>query len=160
MITIAVFDNDPSNRENIRDLIVKFSVQNQTDLDVLWFFERFDNERIHKVAQSIHVALISLDLRESRRIARLLYRYNEDCRIVFYSSALQELEPLLCFRPRAFFVTSEESMGLYQKMDDIIAEIKCNNHFFCHESKRGILLIPLSTILYFQSDLKYVNIVV
>lgn len=159
MITIAVFDSDPANRETVRKTLVSYTMRQFTDIDVLWFFDGFETERIKKYAPLIHIALISLDFKESFQISKNLYRYNEDCRIVFYSAAANDLEPLLRFRPRAYHRTPEKESVLFDKLNEIVSEIKYSSGIFCHENKREILLIPLKSIVYFQSDLKYINIV-
>ena len=158
MIKLAVFDNDPANRAAIKNAIVKYTMQSLTDFDVFWFFENLDESRIKKYSSAIHIALISLNIRESAKIGKTIYQNNEDCRIVFYSSDPNELEPLLRVRPRGYYKTSDGENSLFGKIDDIVSEIKLSSNYFCHENKREIILIPTRQILYFQSDLKYVNI--
>lgn len=158
MITIAVFDSDPLNQNEIKKIIIDYSVQRHVDLDILWFSDNFSKDSIKKYARSIQIAFISLDFDESEKVSEVLYYCNEDCRIIFYSGTSNELEPLLRFRPRAYYYTNEEDKSLFEVIDDIFSELKNSSCYYYHENKREILLIPLRKIMYFQSDLKYVNI--
>lgn len=158
MITIAVFDSDSSNREKIKRTFLNYTMRFQTDIDVLWFFDKFDQNKIKKYASTIHIAFISLDVKEGEDAGNIIYRCNEDCRIVFYSAGAKDLEPLLRFRPRSFYTLAEDDARVYQKVDDILSEIKRSHRYFCYENKRKLLWIPLKSIVYLQSDLKYVNI--
>ena len=158
MIKLAVFDCNRSNREELKEIIVKYTVKSSTEFDVLWFFENITADKITKYSPSFQIALISLDMKESQKIGELIYHSNEDCRIVFYSAAPKELEPLLRVRPRGYYNKNENENCLFLKIDDIVTEIKHSNKLFCYENRTRIIIIPYRNILYFQSDLKYVNI--
>lgn len=159
MLTFAVFDNAPANRAAIKDIVVRYTMRSLTDIDVLWFPERVDTEKLKQYAPGIHIALVSLDIRESAAIGKAIYQCNEDCRIIFYSAEARELEPFLCVRPRGYYRIAKKESCLYEMLDSVVSELKNSSACFCHETRRDVFLLPLRQILYFQSDLKHVNIV-
>lgn len=154
MIRIAVFDSDPDRRAAIKRSVSAFTIQNSVDLDVFWFTQ---SAKVDKYASLIHIALISLDDAEGSATGRRLYGLNEDCRIVYYSASKRELIPLLSVRPRGF-CSPEVGGDLMKYIGDIVGELKKSSGFFYHETRRELYLLPYRSILYFQSDLKYVNI--
>lgn len=158
MIKAAVFDNNVENRNSLKQTIIKYTAQRNIDIDVFWFFEDFGAEKIKKYAPSFNIAFISTDVDDKYRISRTIYEINEDCRIVYYSVFETDLEPMLRVRTRAFHLSSRGETVLMQILDDIINEIKTSRNIFYYETRREILVIPYSNILYFQSDLKYIII--
>lgn len=158
MIRIAVFDSSSANRENIKTCISKYTIQNNSDFDVYWFYSEAEPGKVEKYAPLIHIALISLDYANGPEIGKLLYQLNEDCRIVYYSDEMRQLDQLLCVRPRGFYRMDSSEHYLTESLGDIIDELKKSNNYFYYETRRELFILPLRSILYFQSDLKYVNI--
>lgn len=158
MIRIAVFDNKETNREAIKQIIAKYTAQQNIDFDVLWFFEDINKDKIEKYISSVNISLISLDLEHNGDISQIVYDNNEDCRILYYSSFVRDLEPLLCVRPRGFHLMSRGEAAFVESLDDIVTEVRKSKNNFYHETRKDIFVIPLKSIIYFQSDLKYVII--
>lgn len=158
MIQTAVFDNNVENRSSLKRTIVKYTTQRNIDFDVFWFYEDFRTEKIKKFASFLNIAFISTELDEEYQISRAIYETNEDCRIVYYSSKAIDLEPMLSVRTRAFHLSARGETALIQILDEIIYELKKNKNNFYYETRREIFVIPHRSILYFQSDLKYVII--
>lgn len=158
MIQAAVFDNSIENRSILKQTIIRYTVNRNIDFDVLWFFEDFSTEKIKKFTSMLNIALISADLDTECQISRAVYESNEDCRIIYYSSSVKDLEPMLCVRTRGFHLTGKGEAALTQIFDDIIEELKDSTNNFYYSSRREIFVIPMRSIIYFQSDLKYVII--
>lgn len=159
MLRIAVFDTDPSGRETIKQNILKYTVKCSTDIDVYWFFDRIEKEKIIKYIPLVHIAFISCDIKLNNEIGRLIYRVNEDCRIVYYTHEMREnIADLLCVRPRGFFNTFKNEEAIFECVDGIIEELKNSSNYFYYENRREVILVPMRGVLYFQSNLKYVII--
>ncbi|MBR1763039.1 MAG: LytTR family transcriptional regulator [Eubacterium sp.] len=158
MIKAAVFDNNIANRNSLKQIIIKYTAQRNINIDVFWFFDDFGEEKIKEYAPSFNIAFISTEADDKYRISRTIYEINEDCRIVYYSSSATDLEPMLSVRTRAFHLSARGETALIRILDDIINELKISRNNFYYETRREIFVIPYSNILYFQSDLKYINI--
>lgn len=158
MINLAVFDSNPSNCKKIKKDVLNYSVQDNIDLDLLWFFDKTDSSKIKKYASTINIALISLDLQDGKSIGRQIYKINEDCRIIYYSSDNCELEQLLCVRPCGFYNASKCDEDLIAYIKSSISDLKSSKNHFYYETRKDIFVFAMKTIMYFQSDLKYVMI--
>lgn len=157
MICLAVFDTDKERRGQIKELLTRYTIQRDCELDVLWF-SKCESGVIEKYARRIQIAFISLDDENGRELARELYLHNSDALIVFYKSASCEIAPLLESRPRAFHLWDCENETLSDKLDEIFTELSRSYKIFRYQTKRMVYMYPQSSIKYFQSDLKYVRI--
>lgn len=155
---IAFFDSDGNSINTIRDRLVKYTVVNNTELDVLWF-EDISADKAVKYFSSIGIAFISLDCEELSQIGFEISKTNPDCYICYYKSDDCSLLPLLRSRPYDFFLSGLDEEGFVERLGFIINEYKKSKNVFCHETKRGLWCYPIRDILYLQSDMKYVNIV-
>lgn len=158
MIRLAVFDNNKDNIKTIKQSITKYTVQKNVDFDVLWFYEDITPSKINKYVADISIALIHLELDTNHELGKLIYSVNEDCRIIYYNSYSEDLEPLLCVRSRAFHLISRGEDALISSLDNVVEEIKKSNNYFYRETRKEIIVISQKSIMYFQSDLKYVII--
>ena len=159
MIKLAVFDSNSSNYQKIKQEILNCSMQDDIDIDLLWFFNNKNNPgNIKKYASIINIALICLDLQDGKSIGKQIYDINEDCRIIYYSSKDCELANLLCVRPCGFYYWEKSIDGLVRHIRTSIADIKISKNYFFYETKKNIFCFPMRTIMYFESNLKYVLI--
>ena len=108
MICAAVFETDERVRELLREWMVEYLIQENRELNLLWFTQDVTEEKLEKYAKKISFAVISLDREEGRKAGELLYRLNPECRIAYYRCASCALEPLLPTRPSAFFLRKDE----------------------------------------------------
>ena len=158
MICVAIFEPDTSRMADIRKWLTKYTVQNNCELELLRFEERNPIEKVEKYAKAIQIALISLDNVRGEEIGKALYRENQDCRICYYREMPCDLQPLLSSRPIEFYLWKDGEEMFLQKFGQIYEEVTNSQTLFCYETKSRSYLIPKQNILYFQSDLRYVNI--
>lgn len=158
MIYAAVFDNDNDNFQTIKELFTKYTIQEDTDIDTIHFFGNITEDKIQRYASDIPFALVSLDMENGKEIGEAIYRNNTNCRILYYGKEKGDLEPLLCSRPIAHHALRSGKEALFDKIKEIILEISNATDTFRFETKRLAYFFPYRDILYFQSDLKYVNI--
>ena len=158
MIRIAIIETNPANREKLRNFFLEYTIQKDVDLDVLWFVEDITVQKVQRCATGANIAIISSASDPKRDFAKAIYQINEDCRILYYSESEMDLEPLLCVRPRGFHLLQNGKSIFTQKLEEIMEELSASKRLFYYETRKSTLLIPLSRIVYFQSDLKYVII--
>lgn len=79
-----------------------------------------------------------------------------ECRICYYKSVPCDLKPVLVSRPAGFLLWPPKWTDFSVMMDQMIGEIERAVDFFCYATRQEIYHLPLSRIMYFQSDLKYV----
>ena len=160
MICAAVFETDERVRELLREWMVEYLIQENRELNLLWFTQDVTEEKLEKYAKKISFAVISLDREEGRKAGELLYRLNPECRLAYYRCASCALEPLLPTRPSAFFLRKDEKgkEELQKVLGRILEELSGAEDLFFYEGRKGMYCIPLAHILYLQSDLKYVEV--
>lgn len=154
---IAVFDCSAEHRVQLKEWLLRYSMQRSTDLDRLWFYEDALN-KVERYAMGFHAALISLDDPDGPVIGHRLYECNPDCIICYYAEGPRELVPLLHSRPYDFFLWNEGEAGFASKLDDMLFQVVNAKNVFCYETKKLLCCYPVKNLLYFQSDLKYVHI--
>lgn len=158
MICLAVFEPDPGRKNTLKEWLVRYTVQQNCELELLWFMEEDPTGKIHKYAAKIHIALIGLDGEKGFETGVELYEKNQDCRILYYRSAVCDLEPLLSTRPISFYLWEAGRERFLEKLDRVYQEVLLAQTTFRYETKNKMYLLPKRNILYFQSDLRYVNI--
>lgn len=158
MICVAVLEPDEKRHKLLRDWLVSFTVQRDCELDLLRFTDEKATTKLEKYAKQIQIALISLDNEHGKEIGRTLYQQNQDCRICYYREQPCPLEGLLPTRPIGFYLWKGAQEGFLQKFQEIYEEVLLAQSTFRYETKSRMYLLPKQNILYFQSDLRYVNI--
>lgn len=158
MICAAVFEKKEKSRELLREWLVRYLVQSNRELNLLWFTGDMTREKLDRYASGIDFALISLDGEEGRKAGALLYEKNPECRICYYRSGPCALEPLLPTRPAAFFLQEQGEPEFQKILGRILEELSGAKDIFFYEGRKEMYCLPMAQILYLQSDLKYVQI--
>jgi len=158
MICTAVFESDDKRKNILRDWLIRYSFTQDCELELLWFTETDPVSQIEKYAGQIQVAIVSLDTVKGEACGSVLYEKNPDCRIMYYCETPYNVEQLLPTRPISFYLMSKGQEDFQKKMLDICTDLLLSETIFRYEAKRKLYLIPKRNILYFQSDLRYVNV--
>lgn len=167
MFCIGVYEKDREKVKRIRERILRYSMQTDRDFDIFWFVDSSVEEKIEKYASKIQMVFLSLDFPEGKQIGDKLYRFNPKCLICYYKSAECNLESVLSSRPIAFYEWNnqkeegkwnEKDEEFVEKLDRMIKEVLDIGHIFSYDTRKMKYLLPVHHILYFQSNLKYVEI--
>lgn len=158
MICIAVLEPDVKRQKILRDWLVRFTVQRNCELELLRFTDENPIAKLQAYTKQIQIALISLDNEHGEEIGKYLYEQNQDCRICYYREKPCALEALLLTRPIGFYLWHGAQERFLQKFNEIYEEVLFAQATFRYETKSRMYLLPKQNILYFQSDLRYVNI--
>lgn len=156
MLCIGLYEPDMERCRKMRERIVGYSVRNNLDFSVYYILD--GAERVEKYAPLLHLALISMDGDNALPLAREIYRANPDCRIGYYKSAVCDLEPALAARPISFYRWEKDVGGFDRKLGEMVEDLMTTAEVFCYETRKTSLTLPVREILYFQSNLKYVDI--
>ena len=158
MMCLAVIDSNSEHRNIIRNWIIKYTVQQNCEIETLWIIDQDPIEKIAKYAVRFQMVLINLDLNIGEECGRVLYENNPDCRILYYSERDYALYPVLSTRPIGYMFWNDGEKEFIQKFDEIYKEVMFSISSFRYETRSTIHLFFKRNILYFQSDLRYVNI--
>lgn len=158
MICLAVFEPDSNRKITIKDWLVRYTVQQNCEMELLWFMDDDPCSKIEKHAEKIQIALVGLDTPKGREVGQVLYERNPDCRILYYCACACDLEPLLPTRPISFYLWENGREAFLEKLDKVYDDVLLTQTTFRYETKNKMYLLPKRNILYFQSDLRYVNI--
>ena len=158
MICLAVFEPDQTRKATVKEWLVRYAVRKNCEMELLWFVEQDPVPKIERHAEAIQIALVDLDFEKGAAAGTALYEKNPDCRILYYRSSPCDLEPLLCSRPISFCLWEAGREAFLEKLDRVYTEVTLAQATFRYETKCRMYLLPKRNILYFQSDLRYVNI--
>lgn len=157
MLCLAVFDPDRDRRLGIKEMILLWLMGARRDIELLWFTDADPVPKLGTYSSDIHIALICADNPSSVFIGMALREENSACRILYYDVANADPNVLMRSMPSAF-LTREDREAFFTVLNGVVDEALCSRAFFRFESKRDILMLPQREIVYFQSDLKRVNI--
>ena len=156
---IAFFASNEQNRRLFCDWLMRYSIQRDADLGRLWFTGFNADEQLEKYAMGITIAFISLDDGRGERLGLHLSQINPECLICYCSQKNCSLRPLLNSRPFEFFVWNEGEEAFAKRLDNMLLRVQHSNLVFCYSSKRTLYCLPAGNIVFFRSDLKYVDII-
>lgn len=158
MICVAILESDPKRMETLRQWLITYTVQSDCELELLRFTDKNPTSKLEKYVKQVQIALISLDNELGEELGKQLYEKNPDCRICYYRQMPCELQPLLLSRPIGFYLWQDGKENFLCKFNEIYEEVLLSQTTFRYETKSRIYLLPKRNILYFQSDLRYVDI--
>ncbi len=158
MICVAIAEPEPERMDTLRKWLVRFAVQSNCELELLRFTDKNPASKLEKYAGQIQIALVSLDNDPGGEMGKDLYGKNPDCRICYYRESLCELEPLLSSRPIGFYLWKDGEEAFLHRFREIYEEVILSRDTFRYETKSRMYLLPKRNILYFRSDLRYVDI--
>lgn len=158
MICLGIFEPDPGRKDLLKQWLVRYTIQRNCELELLWFTEQDPRNKLETYAPRLQIALIALDTEAGAETGAALYGENPDCRILYYRSAPCDLEPLLCTRPVSFYLWETGRDAFLRKLEEVYMDVVLTRTTFRYETKSHMYLLPKGNILYFQSDLRYVNI--
>lgn len=158
MIIIAILEKNKRNADKIKDMLIKYSVKKNVDFRTLWFSTEESMQKLGAYIPNIHIALISLGNDGGIGAGMRIYSGNSECRILYYSVEPCELEPLFRSRPIEFHHWTGNDDVMLGKLDAVVNELVQSNAVFRYQTRKKLLLIPERNILYFQSNLKNVEI--
>lgn len=156
MLCIGLYEPDMERCRQMRERIVGYSLRENMDISVYYIVD--GTQKVEKYANSLQIALISMDADMAIPLARRVYRANPDCRIGYYKSEACDLEPALAARPFTFYRWEKDGGSFDRKLDEVLEDILSAGGIFRYETRKTSLTLPVRDILYFQSNLKNVQI--
>lgn len=157
MMHLAIIEKDPARMEIIKDWLLDYSRKKNCYFNAIKISVDKPADVIGKYADQLQIALISLDRATGSECGYALYEENPDCRIMYYRSEPCTLAPLLSSRPISFFLWPNGKEVFLQRFDEMCRDV-IRTQTFHYETRSRKYLILKSDILYFQSDLRYVDI--
>lgn len=156
MLCIGLYEPDIERCRQMRQRIVGYSLRQNLDISVYYIMD--GTQKVEKYADSLQIALISMDADMAIPLAQRVYHANPDCRIGYYKSETCDLEPALAARPFTFYRWEKDGGSFDRKLDAILEDILSAGGIFRYETRKTSLTLPVRDILYFQSNLKNVQI--
>lgn len=158
MFCMAVFETDRRRQDILHDCLTRYSFERNTDFDIFWFTDQNAVQKLGNYAATLCLAFISLEEPCGLQFGLQLYRQNPACRICYYKTMPCDLKPLLPSRPAGFYLWPPEQSDFSAMLDALILEIEQATDFFCFENRQEVYHLPVSSIVYFESDLKHVMV--
>lgn len=156
MIRILVCERDRQTISLIRDRLAALSVQYDVELDVYWLIgERMEAELVERV-ESANLLLVSMRSDALLPLARAARKRNAACRLLVYCGQAERLPAWL---PAGPLDLCETDGSLDRALLRLIEEVQQDEGLFHIRTRQETLHVPYGRILYFESDLKHVEMV-
>lgn len=159
MIRIAVYDDDFISMSRLEKALDFYAVNRNTELDVTWFVKEKILSKLRQYADNFHIAFVSIKAKNNYKFCELLYRYNRECRICYYSvtdgGAIDLTNPI-------WFMDNEPielNQKISGKLDNMFHSFRQFGSLLMFDTRQLLYIVPIEDVFYLQSDLKYVNIV-
>ena len=160
MIRIAIYDDNVTSIKKLDAALDYYTVNRNTEYDVSLFVGNDGLKHIEKYACGIHVALVSICSSECQDFCLKLNAANPNCRICYYNVIGED--SISISNPLWFAKGDIPECSDKQKTSEIIDHIfdglKYFGNLLMFDTRQLLYIIPIEEVVYFQSDLKYVNI--
>ncbi len=159
MIRIAVYDNDLTSMSRLEKAFDYYVVNRNTEFDVIWFVKEEVLSKLKQYADNFHIAFVSMNAKNNYKFCELLYRYNRECRICYYSACDGRTIDLT--NP-VWFLDNEPielNQKISNKLDNMFHSFRQFGSLLIFDTRQLLYIVPVEDVLYLQSELKYVNIV-
>lgn len=170
---IGVLGCGKAEREFIKNTIHKLSFLRDMEIGTYWFDSNVSQEQLEPYLSKLQIALISVQNNRAEALGEYIYRENPNCLICFCGEQREPVQLPLHTRPISYHPWEKENISdfsqgmsaaldlkidssLMKKLSFMIDDSKRINKIFCAESKRMQIAMPVCSILFFQSDLKYI----
>ena len=156
MIRILVCEQNRQIISEIRERFAALSVQHDMELDVYWLFgDRMEKELTERV-ESANILLVSMQTDALLPLARAARRRNALCRLLVYNGHAERLPDWLPAGPLDI-CTLDGSLD--RALLRLIDEVQQDQSLFHLRTRQETLHVPYGRILYFESDLKHIEMV-
>jgi hypothetical protein len=156
MIRILVCERDHKIITEIRERLAALSVRYDVELDVLWLVgERMEAELIERVG-SANLLLLSMRTDDLLPLAKMARGRNAACRLLVYGGQTERLPGWLPAGPLDLCALDA---SLDRALIRLIEEVQQDEGLFHIRTRQETLHVPYGRILYFESDLKHVEMV-
>lgn len=173
VFSVGIFGCDPHEKVLIKDTIQKLSFMHDMEIGTYWFDAEVPQTKLEPYLHKLQIALVSIWNNGGENLGKYIYQENPNCLICFCGEKQEPIKLPLCSRPIYYHTWDERNIDVFsedmpkvigrkidkvllKKLSLMIVDSKRINTLFCVESKRMQISMPISNILYFQSDLKYV----
>lgn len=161
MIHIAVYDDNPTSIERLDAAFEYYTINRNTGYDVNLFVGNEGLKHIEKYASKTHIALVSVGSNGCHEFCLKLYNENPDCRICYYNASGEnsiDISNPMWFMDKEVSVCSNKQKTA-EMIDQLFNGFKYFGNLLIFDTRQLLYIIPIEEIVYFQSDLKYVNII-
>lgn len=175
MFSIGIFGCGQGERQLIKNTIHKLSFLRDIEIATYWFDEDLPPEKLTPYLDKLQIAVIPLAGKGGEAVANHIYQENPSCLICFCGTDSEPVKLSLCARPISYHAWREAHLANFspnmpqsvaRQVDTALLETFCYmledskriNKRFCLDNKRSQISMPLANVLFFQSDLKYVNL--
>lgn len=157
-LDFMVFEKNPEIYNRIRDVIINYSVRNNTEVNIYWISREEQLPELEALAKTVHIAFVNGDYENySLLIGKRIFKEDEDVLIAFYGNISSDLRMYFASRPIAYIESEKESFE--SVITDLHKTICERKRMFDWTNKNVRLFIPHNRIIYMQSYKGYVDIV-
>jgi len=161
MLSIAVCDDNKLFREKLEEYLAKFALDREIACEIETFSDGQDILR--SVSKGALFDIIFLDIEmnhmDGLKAAREIRKFDKVALIIYCSSHSEFAIEAYEVRPFQFLVKPFKPQLLEKYFDDALQEVLADDPYFRYTKDKQSFKIPLKDILYFESNLKKVDIV-
>lgn len=156
MIQILVCEKNAERIEQLRSALQQYSQPLKQEVKVYWLYGSRMEAEMEKYISTSNIAIISMELPNGMQLASLAHRRNSLCRLVLLGGNRSCLEQWIPSGPVSFCDTLAR---IPLEMNRLTQELSADGNLFSFVTRREKRFIPYRQITYFQSNLRYVEVI-
>jgi DNA-binding LytR/AlgR family response regulator len=158
LIRIAVATVEQQVTDRIKQQLIEYAVQNDCEIDIAEIGDNFS--ALESRIKNLDLAIMDYKfLNRNKASLAKLYKHNPDC----LSIPLGMPEGIICaylaLRPGGHLRSADEKLELYRICNICAKQLNEDHKVLQFATKKGLYAISLRSILYCQSDLKYITLI-
>lgn len=153
---IDVYEQCLSSIEKIRKTIMEVSIQENIEFEVKWFYGPNAVQGKVNLPGTASIMLIDMELPMAESISKKYFSEHRSCRQLIFGKNCEVLPDWIPYGPTGY---SSDVDTIKASLVRLLREVICDSNWFHFTNRRQSIHIPIGEILYFQSDLRYIDIV-
>lgn len=163
MIRAAISAKNNNQAKLLADKLIAFSINTidkDSDIEFDISFFRDDFLKLESTVKNIDIAFISYYvLEENVNILNRLYHENPSCVSIPVGKPCEKLCDFLMLRPAGYLDTFSDEKNISSLCLFCASEISNNKEILQIKSRTGTYSVSLSSVVFCQSDKKYISII-
>lgn len=157
MIQLLICEKRTEYLQNIREILHQLSIEIGENFDIYWLYGKNIKSELENRIGDANIVLISMNLPDALQIALAAHKENSLCRLLIFDGKAEELPVWIPTGAVAFCPSYKENFK--KELSRLVKELQEDKNIFCFQTKREKRYIPYSQIMYFCSDLRYIDVV-
>ena len=158
LLRIAIATMEQQVADKIKQQLIEFALQIDCEIDMIEIGNNFS--ALENKIKNIDIAIMDYAfLNRNKAYLGKIYKCNTDCLSVPLGTPEGVICTFLALRPGGHLRSADEKLELHRLCSIIVKQLKEDFKVLQFATKKGLYAISINSILYCQSDLKYITLI-